>query len=115
MGSVSKYKLTLLLEEAFLGSFGYIFFLREDLCMICIDLQVKDCYLQMEGIVLPPIFSIIKGLQKRIHLDDLTLQGFLQKPAGCSMQKPWALSTMTPHHPNQPGEWIFCQPAPTKS
>lgn len=72
--------------------------------MIYSDLPVKGCYLQMEGIVLPPIFSIIKDLQERIHLDDFTFQGFLQKPAGCSMQNPWALSTTTPHHPNQPGE-----------
>lgn len=83
--------------------------------MIYSDLPVKDCYLQMEGIVLPPIFSIIKGFQKRIYLDDLIFQGFLQKPAGCSVQKSWALSTMTPHHPNHPRQSIFCQSAPMKS
>lgn len=83
--------------------------------MIYSDLPVKSCYLQMKGIVLSPIFSIIKGLQKRIHLDDSIFQGFLQKPAGCSVQKPRALSTTAPHHPNQVGEWIFCQSAPRKS
>lgn len=68
--------------------------------MIYSDLPVKGWYLQMEGIVLPPIFSIIKGLQKRIHLDDLIFQGFLQKTAGCSMLKPWALSP-SPSKPTQ--------------